>query len=552
MLACISIQINGGFGFDFSVYEGDDQAYRDGLKLVAERIIETGVTALVPTIITQGKSLYPKLLHLLRPWSPPGAAHLLGWHVEGPFLHLAKRGVHSPPLIIPASDGFKTFESTYSPENLADAEDWLMGGDIDEDTVGVRIITAAPEVEGVMEAISTASKRGICFNIGHSICSTEIATAAVQNGARCITHLFNAMPQLHHRDPSIIGLLGSSPYTPSVPASDFAPLPPSAVNTQKQLSTSTSGTPRRATPPPYASEAFDEIQTPPQTPAIHAAPSQSKGHKRLQSKSLTRIAAITPTSLGSRQSSQTISILTGLISLMAHGFYCWRIRVMGRSWYIPIFVMMTSLVQCIFLGLGTMSSGLLGGPVWFTDIWMFANFVCDLIITIETTRLLFRRGATSSFKGTRGLVRKLIKLTIETGAVTTAAMLLQFLLSWSDQLRGFYTVSEYDGLWVPNTRGLQLSVFYSISRLYANCLLATLNARLVISKDSTHVHQVSTVLFDVPPPSGVSERPADNYINATIGQSQLEMGSLMDTGDDSEFVSVEGIEKPNHEGVSEV
>jgi N-acetylglucosamine-6-phosphate deacetylase len=92
---------------------------------------------------------------------------LLGWHVEGPFLHLAKRGAHSPPLIIPASDGFKTFESTYSPENLADAEDWLMGGDIDEDTVGVRIITAAPEVEGVMEAISTASKRGICFNIGH-------------------------------------------------------------------------------------------------------------------------------------------------------------------------------------------------------------------------------------------------------------------------------------------------------------------------------------------------------------------------------------------------
>ncbi|KIK94768.1 carbohydrate esterase family 9 protein [Paxillus rubicundulus Ve08.2h10] len=302
----IDIQINGGFGFDFSVYEGDDQAYRDGLKLVAERIIETGVTALVPTVITQEKSLYPKLLHLLRPWSPPGAAHLLGWHVEGPFLHLAKRGAHPPPFIIPASDGFKTFESTYGTENLTDAENWLMGGDIDEETVGVRIITAAPEVEGVMEAISTASKRGICFNIGHSICSTETATAAVQNGARCITHLFNAMPQLHHRDPSIIGLLGSSPYTPSVPASDFAPLPPSAVNTPKQLTPSVSGTPKKATPPPpYASEAFDEIQTPPQTPAIPAAPFQSKGHKRPQSKSLTSTAAITPTPLGSRQSSQS-------------------------------------------------------------------------------------------------------------------------------------------------------------------------------------------------------------------------------------------------------
>jgi len=41
------MQINGGFGFDFSVYEGNDQTYRDGLKLVAERIVETGVTACV-------------------------------------------------------------------------------------------------------------------------------------------------------------------------------------------------------------------------------------------------------------------------------------------------------------------------------------------------------------------------------------------------------------------------------------------------------------------------------------------------------------------------
>lgn len=49
----IDIQINGGYGFDFSVCEGDDQKYRDGLKLVAERIIETGVTALVPTIIVR-------------------------------------------------------------------------------------------------------------------------------------------------------------------------------------------------------------------------------------------------------------------------------------------------------------------------------------------------------------------------------------------------------------------------------------------------------------------------------------------------------------------
>lgn len=46
------MQINGGFGFDFSVYEGDDQTYRDGLKLVAERIVETGVTACVVRLLS--------------------------------------------------------------------------------------------------------------------------------------------------------------------------------------------------------------------------------------------------------------------------------------------------------------------------------------------------------------------------------------------------------------------------------------------------------------------------------------------------------------------
>lgn len=63
----IDIQINGGFGFDFSVYEGDDHAYRNGLKLVAERITETGVTALVPTIIVRGGSAMPRDCTLREP-----------------------------------------------------------------------------------------------------------------------------------------------------------------------------------------------------------------------------------------------------------------------------------------------------------------------------------------------------------------------------------------------------------------------------------------------------------------------------------------------------
>ena len=101
----------------------------------------------------------------------------------------------------------------------------------------------------------------------NSIASTGLATAAMQSGARLITHLFNAMPQLHHRDPSIIGLLGASPHlsSPSSPATSPTtttfPLlhrVPSAVRRAAAAQEGTQAT----------SEAFDDVQTPPQTPVL--------------------------------------------------------------------------------------------------------------------------------------------------------------------------------------------------------------------------------------------------------------------------------------------
>ncbi|CCM05876.1 uncharacterized protein FIBRA_08113 [Fibroporia radiculosa] len=271
----MDIQINGAYGFDFSVYDGDDEAYRQGLKTIAERIVETGVTSLVPTIITQEKSLYPKLLHLLRPLSLANSAALLGWHAEGPFIQLAKRGAHAPQFLVPAHERFASFEAVYGTDNLADQEDWLMAEGSDVDSVGVRIITAAPEIDGVMPAVDELVKRGVVFSIGHSIATTDIATHAVQQGARLITHLFNAMPQLHHRDPSIIGLLGASPHL-SVP---FA-LPPSGSSSVSHLRggslsrrLGTKSAQALLESPKPTSEAFDDLETPPQTPLLRATTS---------------------------------------------------------------------------------------------------------------------------------------------------------------------------------------------------------------------------------------------------------------------------------------
>ncbi|KAF8342708.1 Metallo-dependent hydrolase [Cantharellus anzutake] len=266
----IDIQINGAYGFDFSIH-ADDESYVAGLKMVADRIVETGVTSLLPTIITQKRALYPKLLPLLSQRSFPGAATLLGWHSEGPFLQLAKRGAHAEPLLATAPDGIRSFEDVYGAENLAKGVE------------GVRMITAAPELDGVMNSISELSERGVIFSIGHSVASSKIATEAILNGARMITHLFNAMPQLHHRDPAIIGLLGAGgPYsTRAVPSASKTGHATLAAITPLSLDPSLTFKPAFGVPtPPYVghppkapsissqkvSEALNEMVTPPQTP----------------------------------------------------------------------------------------------------------------------------------------------------------------------------------------------------------------------------------------------------------------------------------------------
>lgn len=224
---------------------------------------------------------------------------------------MVKRGAHAPPFLMTAPEGFKTFENIYGAENLVDNEDWLM---LDQPTPasasGVRIITAAPELDGVMSAIDELHRRGIVFSIGHryvlsfktvychseedfSIATSDVATSAVYRGARLITHLFNAMPQLHHRDPSIIGLLGASPYlNPRLRKDHATSKLVGAVNTvasaviaampslESKSPLSSAGT-QESIPQtiviPAKSEAFDDLETPVLSPGVRNALDMTTG-----------------------------------------------------------------------------------------------------------------------------------------------------------------------------------------------------------------------------------------------------------------------------------
>ena len=106
--------------------------------------------------------------------SRPRGATILGWHAEGPFLEPAKRGAHSPVFLRSASQGFKSFEDVYGQENLLETKNWLStqnnNNNAEADSTraaGVRIITAAPEIRGVMDAIPELTSRGVVFALGH-------------------------------------------------------------------------------------------------------------------------------------------------------------------------------------------------------------------------------------------------------------------------------------------------------------------------------------------------------------------------------------------------
>lgn len=195
----IDIQFNGAYGFDFS-QPADPIEYQKGLRGLNQKLVQTGLTSYLPTIITQKPEVYHKALPLLGPSGShrraEDGAESLGAHVEGPFMSATKKGVHNASILREASDGFASLEECYGAKNLSSNT--------------VRMITAAPEVEGIMECIPELARRGIVFSIGHTEADYEKASEAIGKGATMVTHLFNAMKPLHHRDPGIFGLLGQN------------------------------------------------------------------------------------------------------------------------------------------------------------------------------------------------------------------------------------------------------------------------------------------------------------------------------------------------------
>jgi len=111
-------------------------------------------------------------------------AHLLGVHIEGPYLNPAFKGAQNPAFLrLPARSEY---------------EAWLATGT-------VKLITIAPELPGMDEMILACREHGVELSIGHSSASYAQVIHAAELGVRQATHLFNGMQGLHHREPGTVG-----------------------------------------------------------------------------------------------------------------------------------------------------------------------------------------------------------------------------------------------------------------------------------------------------------------------------------------------------------
>jgi N-acetylglucosamine-6-phosphate deacetylase len=184
----VDLQCNGAFGHDLA--EVDVAGWRE----VLSRLPATGVTAVVPTVIT---APFDMLLATLRdaPVSTdhgPRAARPLGLHLEGPFLSAQRRGAHREDLL-------------RSPA-AADVDAVLEAG-----RDRLTYVTVAPELPGALPVIERFVRAGVRVAIGHSDATDAEVLAAVDAGATLVTHLYNAQRPLAHRDPGVVGAALSDP-----------------------------------------------------------------------------------------------------------------------------------------------------------------------------------------------------------------------------------------------------------------------------------------------------------------------------------------------------
>jgi N-acetylglucosamine-6-phosphate deacetylase len=150
-----------------------------------------GTAAILPTVYPAPVGVMRKnmqaMAEAMAAASAPGAADILGVHLEGPFLSPRRGGALPAEYFLPPT-----------LTNLRGLVDGFEGI--------VKIMTIAPELPGALRVIERCVSQGIRVNMGHSDATHSQALKGKRAGASGVTHLFNAMRTIHHREPGLAGL----------------------------------------------------------------------------------------------------------------------------------------------------------------------------------------------------------------------------------------------------------------------------------------------------------------------------------------------------------
>ena len=177
----IDVHNHGNSGADFS--DGD----YEGLKKMAKYLAQNGITSFAPASMTLPYDVLSKAFATakqLKEEAPEGHARLMGIQMEGPYFSEKKKGAQNGEYL--KEPDFEGFQKLY------------------EDCGGlVGIVDVAPELPGAAEFVEKASK--LCtVSVAHTDSDYDHAREAFARGATHLTHLYNAMPGIHHRKPGVI------------------------------------------------------------------------------------------------------------------------------------------------------------------------------------------------------------------------------------------------------------------------------------------------------------------------------------------------------------
>ena len=202
----IDIHNHGNSGADFS--DGDP----DGIRTMARYLAKNGVTSFAPASMTLPYDVLARAFRAAADYNRaahPGCARLMGIQMEGPFFSEKKKGAQNGAYLrLPDFDAFRK---------------------LFEDCGGlVRIVDVAPELEGACDFIRKAST--LCtVSIAHTDADYDAAAAGIAAGVTHLTHLYNAMPAIHHRKPGVIAAAAEAEAVSAELISDGQHVHPASV-----------------------------------------------------------------------------------------------------------------------------------------------------------------------------------------------------------------------------------------------------------------------------------------------------------------------------------